>query len=483
MRSTWSKALLILSRSAFATSLGLLSFTLVLLCATAAGQASAGGSPPSVVDRVDASAGFNFIRANAPPGNCHCFDTLGGYGSVGYHITNWISIQGEVTGQHATDIGTLGQDLTLITYAGGPRFSVPGRRFVPFVQGLFGEAKATDSYFPTGNGGSTSSASSFALLAGGGLDYNITRHLGIRVFNVEFLRTSFPNGTDNSQNHLSLGAGLIARFGNKNGGRKYKELPPPPDEPVPPPPPPPPAPVEPPPPPPPPPAPEPTIKMLCSADVSSVDQGAALELSAKTLTQPEDLTVTYTWTSAQGQIIGSGRRVLLDTTGLAPGEYTAQGHASATASKPLAADCEIQFRVKTVAETIAAPSGPPSGPPIDPAREREFHENVPDALFDYNSAAIRPDTQRAINHAKEYLDQHPDIRVLLGGFADNRGTVEYNLKLGMKRAIATRNAMIAAGIAPERLQIVTYGKEVQVCTANTEVCRQQNRRVMFSMHP
>jgi outer membrane protein OmpA-like peptidoglycan-associated protein len=223
--------------------------------------------------------------------------------------------------------------------------------------------------------------------------------------------------------------------------------------------------------------------MLCSADVSAVDQGTAIELSAKTLTQPEDLTVSYAWTSDQGKIIGSGRRVLLDTTGMAPGEYIAHGQASATASKPLTTDCEIRFRVKTVAETIAAPSGPPVGPPVDAAREREFHENVPDALFDYNSAAIRPDTRAAINHAKMYLDEHPDIRVLLGGFADNRGTVEYNLKLGMRRAIATRNAMIAAGIAPERLQIITYGKEIQVCTANTEACRQQNRRVMFSMHP
>jgi peptidoglycan-associated lipoprotein len=61
--------------------------------------------------------------------------------------------------------------------------------------------------------------------------------------------------------------------------------------------------------------------------------------------------------------------------------------------------------------------------------------------------------------------------------------MEYNLVLGEKRARAVRAALIAAGVAPERLQIVTYGKFVQVCTANTEKCRQLNRRVAFAMHP
>jgi peptidoglycan-associated lipoprotein len=217
MRSTPSKAPLLPSRSALATSIALLLYAL-LACPNAIAQASAGGSPASVVDRADASVGFNFIRSNAPPGNCHCFNTLGGYGSIGYHLTNWLSLQAELTGQHATNIGTLGQDLTLITYAGGPRLSLPGRRFAPFVQGLFGQARASDSYFPTANGGSVTSANSFALLAGGGLDYNITRHFGVRAINVEFLRTTFPNGSDNSQNHLSLGAGLIVRFGTYGKG-------------------------------------------------------------------------------------------------------------------------------------------------------------------------------------------------------------------------------------------------------------------------
>lgn len=95
-------------------------------------------------------------------------------------MKNWLSIAGEFTGGHANNISLLGQNLTLMTYMAGPRVSHPGHRLVPFGQVLFGGAHGSDSYFPTFTS-STSSASSWALSSGGGLDVNLTRRFAIRA--------------------------------------------------------------------------------------------------------------------------------------------------------------------------------------------------------------------------------------------------------------------------------------------------------------
>jgi peptidoglycan-associated lipoprotein len=108
---------------------------------------------------------------------------------------------------------------------------------------------------------------------------------------------------------------------------------------------------------------------------------------------------------------------------------------------------------------------------------------VPDALFDYDSYAIRPDAQAAVEHAAKYLADNSSIRVLIEGYSDERGSAEYNLALGERRANAARNALIAAGVEADRLQIISYGKEAQKCTQETESCWQQNRRAAFSLHP
>jgi peptidoglycan-associated lipoprotein len=142
----------------------------------------------------------------------------------------------------------------------------------------------------------------------------------------------------------------------------------------------------------------------------------------------------------------------------------------------LVANCDVLFM-------IMSPPPPPPPPLANDGKDREFHDNVPDALFDFDSSAIRPDAQVAIDHAAQYLHDHPEIGVLIGGFADDRGTEQYNLILGEQRAEAARKALVAAGVEPERLQIISYGKKVQVCTVEDEQCRQQNRRAAFSMHP
>jgi outer membrane protein OmpA-like peptidoglycan-associated protein len=433
----------------------------LLFAGVSAARAQWSPDDPENISRFNVAAGFNYVRANAPPGSCECFGLTGGFADVDYHFTSWLSVEGEITGQHAKDISLLGQDLTLLTFAAGPRVQYQWRRLVPFGKVLVGGAHGSDSFFPTGIT-SSPTASSFAITAGGGVDYLITHRFGARI-QAQYLKTQFPNGTNDEQNQLIASVGIIYRFGGMgdgNGDGREKN----------------PAPVA------PPDAPN-DLALSCTSNVNSIDQGDTLEIIAKSLTEPANLNVSYVWSTSVGRIIGTGDRVSLDTQGVAPGSYHVMGRASAQGVTMLSAECDIPFRIKSNAEAIHAPTEAPSTGVIDPAKDKEFHENVADALFDYDSSAIRPDAQLAINHAAEYLQSHPDLVVLIGGYADDRGSAEYNLALGEQRAESARKALIAAGVKPERLQIISYGKEVQVCTAENETCRQQNRRAAFSMHP
>jgi outer membrane protein OmpA-like peptidoglycan-associated protein len=433
----------------------------VAMSGASAAHAQWSDQDPENVSKVNVAAGFNYVRANAPPGSCGCFGATGGFLAADYHITDWFSISGQVTGQHANDISLLGQDITLMTFAAGPKIQLNGHRYVPFGEVLVGGAHGSDSFFPTGTS-SSPTASSFALQAGGGVDYLLTHHFGVRI-QAYYLKTELPNGTNNEQNELMAGVGVVYHFsgmlGGEGGGREKEVMPDPPAE----------APND--------------LALSCTSNVNSIDQGDTLEIIGKSLTEPANLSVTYDWTTPVGKIVGSGDRVSLDTQGVAPGSYHVMGRASAQGVTRLSAECDIPFRIKSNAEAVTAPTAAPTHGAIDPAKDKEFHENVADALFDYDSSAIRPDAQTAINHAAEYLQTHLDLVVLIGGFADDRGSAEYNLALGEQRAESARKALIAAGVKPERLQIISYGKEVQVCTAENEPCRQQNRRAAFSMHP
>jgi opacity protein-like surface antigen len=178
-------------------------------------QQISGGSALTI-PRFDVSLGYNFIRANAPPAGCNCFDLNGGYLSAGFHITSLLGIAAEVTGGHAGNVSTLGQDLTLTTFTAGPRISLTRHKLVPFAQALFGGAHGSNSYFPSGTT-SSPSATNFAFNAGGGLDVSLTRRFAIRAVDAEYLRTSFPNGTtSNWQSHFMIGAGLVVKFGGES---------------------------------------------------------------------------------------------------------------------------------------------------------------------------------------------------------------------------------------------------------------------------
>jgi peptidoglycan-associated lipoprotein len=113
--------------------------------------------------------------------------------------------------------------------------------------------------------------------------------------------------------------------------------------------------------------------------------------------------------------------------------------------------------------------------------EEEFKANVQDIFFDYDTDAIRTDAQATLSKDASYLVSHPDVKVVLGGYCDERGSDEYNLALGQKRAESTKASLVTAGVAATRVRVISYGKEKPFCSESNEACWQQNRRAGFTM--
>jgi hypothetical protein len=190
-------------------------FILALGLGTVSLSAAYGQSKPQFklldATQYDLTIGYNNVRANAPPAGCHCFNMNGGFVFGSVHLTEWLGIVGEFTGGHSSNISILGQGLTLTTFTAGPRVSHRFRRFTPYGEVLVGGAHGSGSYFPTRTS-SSSSASSFAVSTGGGLDFRITPRFSLRALDMQYLRTSLPNGVNNEQNQLMIGAGLMIKF-------------------------------------------------------------------------------------------------------------------------------------------------------------------------------------------------------------------------------------------------------------------------------
>lgn len=99
--------------------------------------------------------------------------------------------------------------------------------------------------------------------------------------------------------------------------------------------------------------------------------------------------------------------------------------------------------------------------------------------FEFDSASVDRDSQRVIEAHSQFLIENPDVNVVLEGHADERGTREYNLALGERRANSVAEIMVAYGVAPDRIQTVSYGEERPAAMGSNESAWQQNRRVVI----
>lgn len=142
---------------------------------------------------------------------------------------------------------------------------------------------------------------------------------------------------------------------------------------------------------------------------------------------------------------------------------------------------EANVRVTVRVPVSETPGGTVIGPSSTKVSDAEFQAGVKDMFFDYDSFELRADAQTTAAQSAAFLVQHPDIRVLVGGYADERGSAEYNLALGENRANAAMTGLVQAGVAPARIRVISYGKEKQFCTESNEACWQENRRGQFTI--
>jgi peptidoglycan-associated lipoprotein len=111
--------------------------------------------------------------------------------------------------------------------------------------------------------------------------------------------------------------------------------------------------------------------------------------------------------------------------------------------------------------------------------EKMFLREIQDAYFDLDKADIRSDARAALSKSADFLRKYPQIKVVVEGHCDERGSTEYNLALGDRRAAAVKQYMVSLGIGADRISTVSYGKEKPFCMESNESCWQQNRRGHF----
>lgn len=118
-------------------------------------------------------------------------------------------------------------------------------------------------------------------------------------------------------------------------------------------------------------------------------------------------------------------------------------------------------------------------PPVTDDRILVTAVSADRVYFDYDSAELRPDAQATLGEIGAWLVEHPNANVTIEGHCDERGTREYNLALGERRATAVANYLAAAGVGLSRMQTVSYGKERPAVDGSDESAWAQNRRAVF----
>jgi peptidoglycan-associated lipoprotein len=210
-------------------------------------------------------------------------------------------------------------------------------------------------------------------------------------------------------------------------------------------------------PPPPPPAPAP----------APARPTVTLQASPATINKGESSTLSWNSTDATQLSIDPG-----------VGAVTAQGSTkvspSDTATYTITATGPGGSANASATVTVNAPPPPPP-----PAPEPDFNQEVRDAYFDYDKADIRPDARASLSTTADFLKKYPSIKVTIEGHCDERGSTEYNLGLGDRRANAVKQYLVSLGISADRMGTVSFGKEKPFCMEHAEACWQQNRRGHF----
>jgi peptidoglycan-associated lipoprotein len=210
----------------------------------------------------------------------------------------------------------------------------------------------------------------------------------------------------------------------------------------------------------PPPAPGPPVCKL-TAEPAAIEQGKS---------------VTLSWTSQNATEVsidpGLGKQ-------LTEGSTTASPEASTTyilTSKGPGGSATCTARITVSPAVPPAPSVSEENIGGGGGAAGGWTAEVKDIFFDYDSADLRPDSQQSLTADAALFKAHPGVAINIEGNCDQRGSEEYNLGLGQRRANAARDFLVNLGTPANSISTISYGKDRLTCTENTEDCWQQNRR-------
>lgn len=496
-------------------------------------QASSPAAPALYVPRYEWFVGYSNFRSlpmNSPDNRLAW--TSGISTSLAVNVNSLLGIVFDGAYYRATRFGpgappsggVVSARGNLFTLMVGPRLSFRYSRFTPFVQGLFGmdrDGKVTLSNCSGFGCTPLPEASSYTFAVGGGLDITLTRHLALRLFQLEYVPTRFPDPTSSAgtlewQGDMRVSTGLVFRFG---GGAPAA------------------APASPPP------------TMTCSADPGAVTAGSGTAVAVSA--NANDLSgfpLTYAWTAVSGTVQGTGPNVEWNASGLAPGEYTINGHVSDTHGGT--ADCSVEVQVSAQPlrpptmscslapsvlaagdqSQITAVASSPGGSPLSyswQASDGQIVGSGPSVTFDSTGLApgsytvtghvadgqggaadcslalqVKPapvptpavlvarlalhsiyfptaqptvenpsgglvrSQQAILTHLaadfKLYLAANPNAKLMLQGHADVRASQAYNDALAERRANTAKSFLVGLGIPAADIATHSFGKREQL---------------------
>jgi len=165
--------------------------------------------------KFEAYAGYYYARFNvnanvqgiAPSA---AYNGNGGGGQIEYNVNHWLSAVADLSGLIATSSGNGAFAGAAFSYLFGPRVNFRRGKVTPFAQILLGGIRTTD-----GIARSTGTENNFAITAGGGIDFKVSKHVSVRPVQAEYFLTKIPDGLNNRQNNFRYSAGIVFRFGHQ----------------------------------------------------------------------------------------------------------------------------------------------------------------------------------------------------------------------------------------------------------------------------
>ena len=211
---------------------------------------------------------------------------------------------------------------------------------------------------------------------------------------------------------------------------------------------------------PPPPPPPKAVTATLSANPTSIEAGQS---------------ATLTWSTENATDVAlDGNKVDPSGSQTVSPTQTTTYHLTA---KGAAGTQEATAQVSVTQKATPTPTPTPTPTVTD---DQLFAQMVKDVFFDYDKSDLRPDAQQALAQAAQVIKQK-GWRVQIEGNCDERGSTEYNLALGERRADSAKQALQQAGVSADALKTISYGKEKPQCTESNDDCWQKNRRDHFSL--